>query len=229
MTVPMRRRPSSGGYARGDETRERIVTVALRLFAERGFDGVSTREIAAEAGVNPPALQYYFHGKDGLFRACAEQVAEGVQALIEPMLRRAEQLLDENAPASALVEAYCALIEPLIDIVFQEEGASWAPFLAAEKDGCSTSAALLILRERVTDRLDATFARLVGRLSGQPADAPASELRVMAINGQFLVFHVKRLQIEPFTAEYARLVKSMVVDQTRALLNRLVTEPSLCR
>ncbi|HET7332138.1 TetR family transcriptional regulator, partial [Dyella sp.] len=45
------RRPSAGGYARGDETRERIIDAAVKLFGERGFAGASTRDIAAAAGV----------------------------------------------------------------------------------------------------------------------------------------------------------------------------------
>ncbi len=68
-TPATRRRPTNGGYARGEETRARIIAVALRLFGDRGFDGVSTREIAEEAGVNPPALQYYFDSK------CAASIA----------------------------------------------------------------------------------------------------------------------------------------------------------
>src|SRR5271165_5925578 len=87
MKMPAtRRRPTSGGYARGEETRARITAVALRLFGDRGFDGVSTREIAEEAGVNPPALQYYFDSKEGLYCACAEYVASRVLGATEPML-----------------------------------------------------------------------------------------------------------------------------------------------
>ena len=57
------RRPLAGGYARGDETRLRITEAAIELFGEYGFDGASTRDIAARAGVNAPALQYYFENK----------------------------------------------------------------------------------------------------------------------------------------------------------------------
>lgn len=70
------RRTSAGGYARGDETRQRIIEAAIELFGERGFAGASTREIAAMAGVNAPALQYYFENKEGVYRACVEAIAE---------------------------------------------------------------------------------------------------------------------------------------------------------
>jgi len=60
-----RRRPAEGGYARGEEVRMKIIEAALRVFGENGYERASTRQIAAEAGVNPPALQYYFDGKGG--------------------------------------------------------------------------------------------------------------------------------------------------------------------
>ena len=70
MAVAARHRHSvEGGYARGEETRARIISAALKLFGQRGFDGSSTRDIATAAGVNAPALQYYFDNKEGDFVA----------------------------------------------------------------------------------------------------------------------------------------------------------------
>lgn len=51
-----------------DATRERIVAAALDLFADRSFEGASTREIAARAGVSQPSLTYHFRTKDDLWR-----------------------------------------------------------------------------------------------------------------------------------------------------------------
>src|SRR5581483_930159 len=71
-----KRRPLSGGYARGAEQRARIIQAALRVFGEEGYERASTRMIAREAGIQPPALQYYFDSKEGLHRACAEFLVE---------------------------------------------------------------------------------------------------------------------------------------------------------
>jgi TetR/AcrR family transcriptional regulator len=46
-----------------------IARVAARLFAERGFDATSVREIVEEAGVAKPTLYYYFGSKEGLAQA----------------------------------------------------------------------------------------------------------------------------------------------------------------
>ncbi len=60
------------------ETPERIVEAALRLFAERGFESVSLREITAEADANIAAVNYHFGSKEGLIAAVVERHARPV-------------------------------------------------------------------------------------------------------------------------------------------------------
>jgi AcrR family transcriptional regulator len=56
------------------DTRERILDVAERLYAERGLHGVSLRKIAAAAGQrNNAAVHYHFGGRDGLVHAVFER------------------------------------------------------------------------------------------------------------------------------------------------------------
>lgn len=49
-----------------NDTKERILETACRLFATSGFHGASIRDIANEAGVNLAAVNYHFGNKDGL-------------------------------------------------------------------------------------------------------------------------------------------------------------------
>jgi AcrR family transcriptional regulator len=70
------------------ETREQLVSAAERLFAAHGFNGVSVRMIAAEAGVNWSLVGYYFRGKHGLLaevyhRHCASLNTERMRLLSE--------------------------------------------------------------------------------------------------------------------------------------------------
>ena len=55
-----------------DATRERILAAALDLFSELSFDGATTREIAARAGVTQGLLNYHFSSKDELWRAAVD-------------------------------------------------------------------------------------------------------------------------------------------------------------
>ena len=51
----------------GIGTKTRILEVARVLFAERGFEGTSIREIAKAAEVNVASVNYHFAGKENLF------------------------------------------------------------------------------------------------------------------------------------------------------------------
>jgi TetR/AcrR family transcriptional regulator len=73
--VPSRRarKPKSRSEQR-EATRERIVEAALEAFAEKGFRGASTRDIAERAGTNQGLITYHFRSKDELWRAAADRI-----------------------------------------------------------------------------------------------------------------------------------------------------------
>jgi len=50
----------------GDAARDRIVAAATDLFSERSYDGATTRDIAARAGVTQPLVNYHFDSKEDL-------------------------------------------------------------------------------------------------------------------------------------------------------------------
>jgi AcrR family transcriptional regulator len=55
------------------ETAEKILIVASKMFAERGFANVSVRDICRETGTTAPVIYYYFGNKKGLFDAVARK------------------------------------------------------------------------------------------------------------------------------------------------------------
>lgn len=71
--MPSRRTPRSRSAQR-EATRERIVEAALEAFAEKGFHGASTRDIAERAGTNQGLITYHFRSKDELWRAAADRI-----------------------------------------------------------------------------------------------------------------------------------------------------------
>ena len=64
-------------------TRERMLDVALEAFAELGYDGASTRAIAARAGVNQGMIPYYFGTKEQLWREAVTRAFDEVHGLLE--------------------------------------------------------------------------------------------------------------------------------------------------
>jgi len=60
----------------GKERREQLLDIGRRLFAERGLDGTSIEEIAAQAGVSKPVVYGHFGGKEGLYAVVVDREVE---------------------------------------------------------------------------------------------------------------------------------------------------------
>jgi AcrR family transcriptional regulator len=71
------------------DARERIVAAARRSFATAGFEGASTRRIAADADVAQSLLLYHFGSKEALWRATIDQLFEGLTARMAAAARQA--------------------------------------------------------------------------------------------------------------------------------------------
>ncbi|HEY7223253.1 MAG TPA: helix-turn-helix domain-containing protein [Micromonosporaceae bacterium] len=78
----MPRPPQNAESAGASSTRTRIQQVAVELFAERGYDATSLREIAERLGVTKAALYYHFKSKD-----------EIIQSLVEDQTRAVDEIL----------------------------------------------------------------------------------------------------------------------------------------
>lgn len=97
-----------------NETEARIITAAKALFIEKGYTDTSICEIAAAAGINRPALHYYFRTKERLFRAVFGPI---VQKLVPQVLTI---MLDRDKPIGRrmenVVDAYYELFRQQPDL-----------------------------------------------------------------------------------------------------------------
>lgn len=73
-----------------NETRERILNTAQKLFAEKGFNRVTLRELTSAAETNLAAVNYYFGSKDKLLLALVKRSAKEVHKARQQLLREAE-------------------------------------------------------------------------------------------------------------------------------------------
>lgn len=93
--------------ADGEQSRERLLQAALRLFAQQGFEKTSTREIAETAGTNLAAIKYYFGDKAGLYRS----------VFFEMQAKPEDEIARYADPALSLRDAlrglYTGFVEPL--------------------------------------------------------------------------------------------------------------------
>lgn len=186
-----RRRPEGGGYARGDEVRSRILLAAIQMFGEQGFASASTRAIAARAGVNPPALQYYFHNKERLHQACSQYLADRIKEHLQAPMERAREVL-EAAERAAVPEVLWALMETVVDHSSNEtEIPGWRQFLAQAAADLSDTSYVRVHNEAVQPLFE-TMAGLIALAWDRPADDEGARLAAVLLLSQARAFGVQR-------------------------------------
>jgi AcrR family transcriptional regulator len=75
-----------------EKRRQQLVEAAFRLIAERGFEGLRTRDVAAAAGVNIATVHYYFPSKESLIGAVVAHAMDRFRSTLASEGRPAEQL-----------------------------------------------------------------------------------------------------------------------------------------
>ena len=94
------------GANRGAETRQRIVEAAWRVIAEFGIAGLTTRRVAAAAGISHGMCHYHFQNKDDMVLAVVEYARH---YWIHPL----EELVDgDSSPAEKLERVIKWMAEP---------------------------------------------------------------------------------------------------------------------
>jgi AcrR family transcriptional regulator len=120
-----------------DDRRQALVQAAFNEIAERGFEGLRTREVAAEVGVNIATLHYYFPTKEALIRGVVELSMHRFRSTLAPHgssgeqlrnhLRAVRQLLREE-PQLGTVMAELALRstrDPALARIMGETNGAW--------------------------------------------------------------------------------------------------------
>lgn len=87
-----------------DNTRERILEVALGLFVDHGYDKTSLREIAEAIGVSKAALYYHFRTKEDILLALVDGVTAPGKAVFEELAAGPVDLARWGATIDAVVD-----------------------------------------------------------------------------------------------------------------------------
>jgi AcrR family transcriptional regulator len=130
-----RGRPRASDVA--EPRRDELVLAAYRRIAEAGFEGLRTRDVAAEAGVNIATLHYYFPTKEALIRGVVGHAMGRFRTAFAPGSRPGEQLaaqlqgvrrLARDEPELFVVMGELALRsgrDPAIAAIFKETIEAW--------------------------------------------------------------------------------------------------------
>jgi AcrR family transcriptional regulator len=98
-----------------EDTRDRILLASQKLFAEKGFDATSVRDITTEANCNVASVNYHFGGKDNLY---LETFRSMVDLLRDQRLSVLDELMGRTPPPTLeeFLKSFAeGFINPLVD------------------------------------------------------------------------------------------------------------------
>ena len=176
------------------DAKKRLLKFAIKEFAEKGFDGASTREIVKLAGANISAISYYFGSKEGLYTEILNQVATYVNDTMADLLKRYDELLQipngdkKIALATELLRDFIRRFLRMICMgkhldnmraIFIQEYSRQSQWFFGVLDNLST-------------RYFQVFVRLLLIIHGDKMDKEAASLSTFMIFSQIFVFFIRK-------------------------------------
>ncbi|MAD20278.1 MAG: TetR family transcriptional regulator [Planctomycetaceae bacterium] len=171
-------------------TRDDILAAAVEIFAEKGFDGASVREICQAAGTNSAAINYHFESKAALYRSVVELAYRS--ATIHPMPTLHDH---EGDPDRALTEWISWYLHRIL-----EPGGDAANRLLL-RESASPSGALDGFVASVIYPVYRGLESIVDAICPAELDARTRQLHCVSILGQCLVHRVCRPMLEQLPVE----------------------------
>jgi AcrR family transcriptional regulator len=175
--------------ARGT-SHQKLLEAAIDLFGQRGFDGVSTREIASRAGVNISGIAYQFGGKSGLYRACISHIAETVQARLVQGALSLTPDPDQASPEDARRALHLVFSAATRFLVAAPEMDRFARIVVREQ--MDPTPAFEILYAGIFAPMHGRICALWSRATREPPEAMAVKLASLGVMGQLLIFRIAR-------------------------------------
>ena len=164
--------------AERDDPRQRLLDAAGELFADKGFDGATIRDIIGRAGTNIAAVNYYFRDKEHLYIEAVKEAACG--SVKEPAL---PQWDSETPPADKLGQ----FIKMLVGRILKNQRPSWHTQLMMRELARPTSACTEWVRDYVRPMSEVLF-QILGDLL--PPGTPRWKVNMtgFSVVGQILYY-----------------------------------------
>ncbi|MCW2306804.1 CerR family C-terminal domain-containing protein [Rhodobium gokarnense] len=191
--------------------RQKLLDAAIVLFGRKGFDATTTREIAEAAGVNIANIAYHFGGKEGLYRACAEELGRAIKARLTVVLDRAPP----QGPLEAR-DAMTAVLSRMTRLIAADPAMA-APARFILREYFDPTPALRLLYRGLIEPISGRLIALWAAATGADPDSEETRLIVLGLVGQILVFRAARdavclrMEWETIGPREAEAIETMVI------------------
>ena len=161
-----------------DPTREKLLGIAGPIFADRGYQATTIREICAGAGANVAAINYHFGDKLGLYTEVLQQSVRAAQLLA------VKNAFDQNTPPEDILRA---LIRARLRSINGKDLPDWHSRLLAHEFAQPTPA-LRQLVDEVTRPICKRLLELIGGMIGFPPNDDNTRLCAISVVGQVFAY-----------------------------------------
>ncbi len=204
---------------------QRLLEIAIREFGAKGLEGASTRGISTAAGTAMSSITYHYGGKEGLYLAAADYIADQMGSYLAPALGLHGDL-DPASPAGARA-IIKAVLSKLIDKMVDEESATWALFIVREQ--MKPTEAFERLYGGMMGRMLEKLADLVSVASGN-GEGYVARIATITLIGQVIALRASRaavlklLERPSIDEAVVGSLKARIFANTDAILDRLISE-----
>ena len=159
-------------------TKDRLINAAAALFAERGFDNVTVREICSASQANVAAVNYHFGDKAGLYRSI---VMHAIQVMLET-----NELSQKAGAGLSPEDQIREFVKVFVRRLTSDGPSNWNHKLMAREMEHPTEALDLVMNQVVRPRLD-YLSSVAGAIMALPPDDPRVRRSVASLQGQCLM------------------------------------------
>lgn len=204
------------------DSKEKLLNAGLELFAMKGFDGTSTRQICNKAGVNISLIPYYFGSKEGLYAAVIELITEKAFTNMQPTMKKLANL--ENINKEKAKELFLEFLSMFANFVLSDEVPNSFPVLMV-REQVEQTPTFEIMYDKVTRHVYKTFRYLLAIILDKDEMDTEIIFRVSAIIGQVISYRAARLATlralnkEDYSKTDIKHIKRIILEQTESIIN----------
>jgi AcrR family transcriptional regulator len=207
-----------------DDTRQRLIRAAVSVFGSQGFEGASTRCIAALAGTNISSIAYHFGGKENLYLAVADSIAQEIGKMADEveasLADERERIRDGTLPPEAAVALLQRLWGDWLDdlLINKKHEHEWTWFLVREQ--LNPTEAFDRIYDTTIVRFHNLLAELIGCIQQRPAQSLNVKLQAVLFFGKMLSFERERATVARYLGW--ETLDEMAQDTIRVAVNEEV-------
>lgn len=211
-------------------SRKKIMNSAIVLFANKGFESTSTREICKQAGVNLSLIPYYFGNKDGLYTNIIESIVNYGLSYLQDEICKVNNLQKMNA--SEKIDLYRALLSKYAEFLYSENVPSSFVVLMIKEQSVSHSKFGEIYAQKI-NLLYKALRKILASILDKNENDKTIIFEVSSVIGQILAFKImdrptlSAFNQDLYTKEDNKKIKNIILSYIENSISKLDTNTLL--